>query len=65
MYELNKTFKIMRDNKIVHIDIKLDNILIKNGRNNILNFTCKLTDFGTSKKKQMILQFAKLILEHQ
>ena len=34
-------------------------------RYNILNFTCKLTDFGTSKKKQMILQFAKLILEHQ
>ena len=50
MNQLNKTFKIMRENSIVHRDIKLDNILIKNEKNNILNFICKLTDFGTSKK---------------
>ena len=49
MYQLNKTFKIMRENRIVHRDIKLDN-LIKYEKNNILNFICKLTDFGISKK---------------
>ena len=50
MYQLNKTFKIMRENRIVHRDIKLDNILIKYEKNNILNFICKLTDYGISKK---------------
>ena len=50
MYQLNKTFKIMRENRIVHRDIKLDNILIKYENNNILNFICKLTDYGISKK---------------
>ena len=50
MIQLNKTFKIMRENKIVHRDIKLDNILIKKEKNNILNFICKLTDYGISKK---------------
>ena len=51
MCQLNKTFKIMRENNIVHRDIKLDNILIKYENNNtILNFICKLTDYGISKK---------------
>ena len=50
MYQLNKTFKIMRENIIVHRDIKLDNILIKYEKNNILNFVCKLADYGISKK---------------
>ena len=44
LYQLNKTFKIMKENKIVHRDIKVDNILIKYEKNNILNFICKLTD---------------------
>ena len=34
MYQLNKTFKIMRENRIVHRDIKLDNVLIKYENNN-------------------------------
>ena len=50
MYQLNKTFKIMRKNNIVHRDIKLDNILIKYEKNNTLDFICKLTDYGISKK---------------
>ena len=50
MYQLNKTFKIMNENKIVHRDLKLDNILIKYEKNNILDFICKLTDYGISKK---------------
>ena len=49
MYQLNKTFKIMKENKIVHRDIKLDNILIKYDKNNILNFICKLTNYGIIK----------------
>ena len=50
MYQLNKTFKIMNEKKIIHRDIKLDNILIKYEKNNILNFVCKLADYGISKK---------------
>ena len=46
--QLNNTFRIMVKNKIIHRDIKLKNILIKNGQNN--NYTVKLCDFGISKQ---------------
>ena len=55
MSQLNNTFKIMYKNKIIHRDIKLDNILIKekddiiNNDSNI-NFIVKLTDYGISKQ---------------
>jgi len=47
MKQLNSTFKIMKENKIIHRDLKLENILIKkeNGKNII-----KLTDYGCSKR---------------
>ena len=47
MKQLNNTFKIMIENKIIHRDIKFENILIKkeNGHNII-----KLTDYGCSKR---------------
>jgi serine/threonine protein kinase len=45
--QLNKTFKIMNANKIVQRDLKPDNILIKNGKNNKL--IIKLCDYGVSK----------------
>ena len=47
MEQLNNTFKIMIENKIIHRDLKLENILIKkeNGQNII-----KLTDYGESKR---------------
>ena len=51
MYQLNETFKIMKKNNIVHRDIKLENILVKyDNNNNILNFICKLSDYGISKR---------------
>ena len=52
MNQLNKTFKILQKYNIIHRDIKLDNILIKNKYNNDdsnINFIPKLGDFGTSK----------------
>ena len=48
MKQLNNTFKIMIENRIIiHRDLKLENILIKNenGQNII-----KLTDYGCSKR---------------
>ena len=48
--QLNNTFKIMKDNKIIHRDIKLDNILIKYEDNKKKSFSVKLTDYGISKQ---------------
>ena len=54
MSQLNKTFKIMYENKIIHRDIKLDNILVKykdyNNNDSNINFIVKLTDYGISKQ---------------
>ena len=54
MSQLNNTFKIMYKNKIIHRDIKLDNILVKykDNNNNDLNsnYIVKLTDYGISKQ---------------
>jgi len=54
MCQLNNTFKIMYKNKIIHRDIKLDNILIKykdkNNNDSNINFIVKLTDYGISKQ---------------
>ena len=45
--QLNNTFKIMKDKKIIHRDLKLDNILIKNVDNHQVFI---LTDYGISKQ---------------
>ena len=55
MTQLNKTFKIMYKNNIIHRDLKLDNILVKynsnnNNNNSNINFIVKLTDYGISKQ---------------
>ena len=56
MSQLNNTFKIMQKNKIIHRDIKLDNILIKykdnknNKNDSNINFVVKLADYGISKQ---------------
>ena len=52
MSQLNNCFKKMRegDEKVIHRDLKLDNILIKYDKNvPIIGFTIKLSDFGLSK----------------
>ena len=48
MMQLNNTFKIMKENKIIHRDLKLENILIKYNEDKA--FTIKLSDYGCSKK---------------
>ena len=48
--QLNNTFKIMSENKIIHRDLKLENILIKYDDKNKSKFTVKLTDYGVSRK---------------
>ena len=45
--QLNNTFKIMNDKKIIHRDLKLDNILIKYENNKKI---VKLADYGISKQ---------------
>ena len=50
MNQLNNTFKIMKENKIIHRDLKLENILIKYDDIDKKLFTIKLTDFGCSKR---------------
>ena len=47
MIQLNKGFKKMKDNNIIHRNLKLENILIKyNNNKNII----KITDYGSSKR---------------
>ena len=46
--QINNAFKIMKENKIIHRDLKLENILIK--YNEDKTFTIKLSDYGCSKK---------------
>ena len=50
MKQLNNSFKIMKQNKIIHRDLKLENILIKFNDKDHKNFTVKLADYGSSKK---------------
>ena len=48
--QLNKTFNIMKNNKIIHRDLKLENILIKYSDQEHKKYTIKLTDYGCSKR---------------
>ena len=50
MGQLNETFKIMEKKKIVHRDIKLENILVKFKDGDKKDFIVKLTDYGISKQ---------------
>ena len=57
--QLNNTFKIMEENKIIHRDLKLENILIKYDDKNKSKFTVKLTDYGVSRKILSLSQKCK------
>ena len=50
MKQLNNAFKIMKENKIIHRDLKLENILIKYNDKEKKKYTIKLTDCGCSKR---------------
>ena len=48
--QLNNTFLIMSKNKIIHGDLKLDNILVKYMNTSKNSYILKLTDYGVSNK---------------
>ena len=48
MKQLNNGLKIMKENKIIHRDLKLENILIKYEDNN--KYIIKIADYGSSKR---------------
>ena len=50
MKQLNNGLKIMKENKIIHRDLKLENILIKYEDENKKNYIIKLSDYGCSKR---------------
>ena len=50
MNQLNKTLKIMKENSIIHRDLKLENILIKYNDKENNKYTIKLSDYGSSKR---------------
>ena len=50
MNQFNKILKKMQDEKVIHRDLKLKNIMIKYDKNiEIIGFVIKLSDFGFSK----------------
>ena len=53
--QLNNSFNIMVENKLVHRDLKLENILVKKSNNGKIIY--KLTDYGISKQ---LLYLSKL-----
>ena len=54
--QLNYSFRMMVAKKLIHRDLKLDNILIKYENEEKTKFTLKLTDYGTSKEMLTLTQ---------
>ena len=57
LIQLNNTFKLMDENKIIHGDLKLENILIKRENGKLIY---KLTDYGMNKE---FLKLSENLLE--
>ena len=53
MNQLNYTFKIMKENNIMHRDLTLDNILIKYNDEAHKEYTVKLSGYGCSKRRSI------------
>jgi len=56
MNQLNNTFKIMKENNIIHRDLKLENILIKYNDKEHKKYTIKLSDYGCGGKLESLSQ---------
>jgi len=56
--QLNNTFRILNENKIIHRDIKLESILIKYDNKDNDDSLVKLSDYGISKQ---LFNFTRLI----
>ena len=56
LQQLNNTFKIMVENKIIHRDLKLENILVKYTNEEKTKFIIKLADYGVSRKLNTLTQ---------
>ena len=54
--QLNNSFRIMKENNIIHRDLKLQNILVKYTNKEKTDYILKLSDFGISKH---LLTFTK------
>ena len=58
MNQLNNTFKKMKENNIIHRDLKLENILIKYNDKEHKKYTIKLSGYGLSKRlKSLSMNF--------
>ena len=57
MKQLNKTFRIMKEKKIIHRDLKLENILIKYIDKEKKKYIIKLSDYGCSKRLQSLSRY--------
>ena len=62
LFQLNNSFKIMNENKIVHRDLKFENILIKyENKEKKDKYIVKLGDYGLSKQLMNMTHFSTRI----
>ena len=64
LIQLNNSFKIMHENKILHRDIKAKNILYKKDKNSKIIFKLKLTDNCYLLKDSSKIEMSNIILNN-
>jgi len=57
MKQINNTFKIMKENNIIHRNLKLENILIKYDDKEHKKYKIKLSDYNSSKRLSLSKNF--------